>query len=90
MTEDLHKLFELRPIQIRTRGTEAGIILRFRTFYLKIYDAEVEQSYAVFGFRYHEKNPVFKEIVPASKFGDFAHQFNKEDYLNRYTQDNRM
>jgi hypothetical protein len=85
--EDLHKLFPLRSRSFQTDGFQDGVVVRFRTFYLKIYDDRYEYAYHVAGYRYNEINPVFEECVPASKFKKFASQFTHEDHLmgfNKY------
>jgi hypothetical protein len=78
---DFHQMFPLPSRMIETRGTQEGMILKFKTFYLKIYDDGVEDSYVVQGFRYKEKRPVFVETITSYQFRAFARKFTKEDYL---------
>ena len=82
--EHLQELFPLPSTLVPTRGTQLGIILRFRTFYLKIYDADKENAYLIQGFRYHEQTPVFRENVASFQIRKFASQFTQEDYLIRF------
>lgn len=78
---ELHELFPLPSLSIPTRGTNMGVILRFKTFYLKIYDHNQEDAYRIQGFRYNEQNPVFEDIVLQWELRTFASRFTKEDYL---------
>jgi len=80
---NLHELFPLPSISFPTSGTQIGIILRFKTFYLKVYDGE-EDSYIIHGCRYNEQLPVFKKNVSVIQMKEFASQFTKEDYLIRF------
>lgn len=82
--DDLHKLFPLPLTSAQTSGVQDGVIVRFRTFYLKIYDDRYEYAYNIQGYRYNETNPVFEEKVRISKFKRFASQFIHEDYLHGY------
>jgi len=84
--DDLQELFPLPSETIPTRGTQLGTIIKFKTFYLKIYDDQREDAYIVQGFRYHEQIPVFKESVPGFQMRKFASQFTQEDYLLRFQQ----
>jgi hypothetical protein len=84
--EDLYKLFPLPSISIITRGIQDGLILKFKTFYLKIYDDEKDNSYVISGYRYGEQLPVFELDVHASKLREFASRFTMEDYLVTFHQ----
>lgn len=62
-----------RPCEcIGTRGTQEGIILKFSTFYLKIYDDKCENSYIVKGYRYNTTNPMFTDSVKESDMREYA------------------
>ena len=78
---DLHEMFPLPSLNIPTRGNATGIILKFRTFYLKIYDDVNDESYIVQGYRYNESLPVFNNVIPAFQIREFASRFTREDYL---------
>jgi len=84
--DGISELFPLPSIVIPTRGTMIGTIIKFKTFYLKIYDGEYEDSYIIQGFRYHKNNPVFVEEVSRFKIREFASRFTREDYLIRFQQ----
>lgn len=60
---------------IKTRGTQEGMILKFATFYLKIYDDNVENTYIVEGYRYDNSGLVFRDIVPANQMREYASRF---------------
>lgn len=82
---ELHKLFPLKcTMSFQTNGIQDGMVIRFKTFYFKIYDHRSEYAYIVKGYRYTHMNPVFIETIPVSKFMEFASMFNREDYLSRY------
>ena len=87
---DFDKLFPLPLILIPTTGTQDGVILRFKTFYIKIYDAKrYEDGLVIQGFRYNETNPVFEEEIQSFHLKEFASQFNREDYLINYRSYNK-
>jgi hypothetical protein len=81
---ELPQLFPLSCESFLTRGIATGVVLRFKTFYLKVSDDDKDDSYIVQGFRYHEISPVFEEIVPVYFMPEFAEQFTREDSLKRY------
>jgi hypothetical protein len=79
---EIHKLFPLPSIQIRTRGIESGIILKFQTFYLKIYDkGSSKSSYIIQGYRYFEMDPIFNKEIQYFELRDFANRFTRDNYL---------
>ena len=82
--DDLHKLFPLPSKSFQTDGIQDGVVIRFETFYLKIYDDRYKYAYDVKGYKYNETNPVFEETVSVSNFRNFASQFKHEDYLHGY------
>jgi len=86
--DHLHEMFPLPSTSYQTSGTQLGVILRFKTFYLKIYDDDVEDSYIIHGYRYKESIPVFVKNISWFKLREFANQFTKEDYLNSFQQPN--
>jgi len=83
---NLHELFPLPSKSIETRGTNMGVILRFQTFYLKIYDDVGIDGYRIKGYRYHEQHPVFDVVVPAFQLREFGMQFDREDHLVRFME----
>lgn len=83
--DDLAKLFPLTALaSFRTDGVQDGIVIRFKTFYLKIYDDATNYAYDVKGYRYNDAVPVFEENVPIAKFKAFARGFSHEDCLVRF------
>jgi len=83
--DELYTLFPLPSTSISTAGMQDGIILKFKTFYLKIYDS-VEVTYRIQGFRYHEQIPVFEKNVKVHQMREFANQFTKENYLLEFQE----
>lgn len=60
---------------IKTRGTQEGMILKFATFYLKIYDDNVENTYIVEGYRYDCPALIFRDVVAANRMREYAERF---------------
>lgn len=83
--DELYHLFPLPCISFPTQGIQDGVLIRFKTFYLKIYDGK-EDSYIVQGFRYKEWNPVFEQNLRTYQIREFAALFNEEDYLLRFQE----
>ena len=82
---ELSRLFPLPCEEIPTRGIQDGIILKFKTFYLKIYPSIDDiSSYTVYGYRKtgSQSTEVFKHIVSYSKMKRYASQFISDNYLS--------
>jgi len=79
--DHLHEIFPLPSQNIPTRGCQDGVIIKFQTFYLKIYDASREDKYIVQGYRYNQQLPVFETEVPSNQMKEFAMRFTQENYL---------
>lgn len=79
--DSIHELFPIPCESYETTGFADGVIIRFKTFYLKIYDDEHENAYIVYGYRFNETQPVFIYRVQWKDFKTFANRFTKEDYL---------
>lgn len=82
----IHEVFPLPSLNIPTRGTNMGVILRFKTFYLKVYDDTGEDGFLIKGYRYRKQIPVFEYIVLTKDLRRFAAQFTREDYLAGFDQ----
>lgn len=79
---ELPNYFPLPCTAINTTGMQLGIILKFRTFYLKIYDSDkVQNSYIVEGWLYNNPRRVFEDVISVNRIREYALQFNREDYL---------
>ena len=69
----LANYFPFPPWQvITTRGTQEGVILKFHTYYLKIYDDDVEDSYIVESYRYGCNEAIGTDKVPANRMREYA------------------
>jgi hypothetical protein len=79
LIDNIEQMFPIPCYGFITRGLRDGIILRFKTFYLKIYDED--KSYNIQGYRYNEDASVFNIIIHENQFRDFCLKFRKEDYL---------
>lgn len=67
---------------IRTTGIGDGIILKFKTFYLKIYDADDKDShYIVKAYLYGNQQYKFFNYVQYNKIRSYASLFKNDDYL---------
>ena len=69
--------FPCKPWQvIETRGTREGLILKFKSFYLKIYNANSENVYLVEGYRYGCNRLLLSDKVDYNKMREYASQFS--------------
>lgn len=80
--ETLHEAFPIPCESFETTGFQDGIVIRFKTFHLKIYDDERENAYIVYGYRYGENRPVFIYKVKWNDFKKFAAQFTQDNHLH--------
>lgn len=82
--EWIQSLFPMHSRSAVTTGIDEGLILKFRSFYLKIYDAgNAKSDYIIQGYRYDEDSPVFEDCVRRSKMREYCSEFNVEDFLCR-------
>ena len=82
--EWIQSLFPMPCRMTTTTGTEEGIILKFRSFYLKIYNADNGKAdYLIQGYRYDCDIPVFEDYVNRSDMRSYCSNFNVEDFLSR-------
>lgn len=65
---------------IPTGGLDYGVILKFATFYLKIYDSKDRNSYVVQGFLYKNPEMIFEDSIPLNGFKHYASMF-RDNYL---------
>lgn len=72
---NLAELFRQPCTSIQTTGTQEGVILKFRSFYLKIYDDNREDGYIVEGYRYFHNSPLFCDKVPVTQMRSYAAKF---------------
>lgn len=73
--DNLAELFRQPCTSFRTTGTQEGVILKFHSFYLKIYDDDCEDRYIVEGYRYFHNFPSFCDKVPVSQMRSYAAKF---------------
>lgn len=73
---DIESYFPIPCHRIEACGIGEGIILKFRHFYLKIYDGK--ESYIVKGYLYGKQGMIFKDHVPVYDFQKYAAQFTNE------------
>lgn len=70
---------------IRTTGIGDGIILKFNTFYLKIYNSEkCPGHYDIEGYLYDNSVRVYLAIVPEVQMKSFASEFKVDDYMRSF------
>ena len=65
-------------------GFDSGIILRFKTFYLKIYDDQKSSGYNVIGCLYDTITPKVTWEVPYNDLQEFGSRFTHDNYLNDF------
>lgn len=80
--EHLHELFPLTCIaSIPTSGVQHGRVLKFKTFYLKIYEQGINGDFNIQGYLYNKQNPMFIDEVSSNQLRSYAAQFTSDDYL---------
>lgn len=80
---NLASYFPLPCETVNTGGIRDGIVLKFKTFYLKIYDAE-NGGWSVQGFLYGNDTAVFVHQVNQHQIRSYASQFVNDDYLRMF------
>jgi hypothetical protein len=86
--DEIPFLFPL-PNQSSQIGVIAnGIIIKFNTFYLKIYDYDKSEDYCykVMGYLYQDDRLIFEDIVSCKQFKMYASQFIYDDFLISFMQ----
>ena len=63
-------------IPIHTSGTEEGVILKYHSFYLKIYNNSIEE-YTIYGYCYGDEVPRFTDNIPLNRMRTYGSQFKK-------------
>lgn len=78
---DIGKLFKIKPLStIRTDGYGDGVILKFKTFYLKIYNEDYD-LYRILGYRYKADLPLVDIKVKSPQLRETVEQFKEDNYL---------
>lgn len=80
-TQELADMFPLQCELVEATGISDGIILKFKTFYLKIYNDKKMNGYVIQGFLYGKQNPVIIDRVKETQMRAYAAQFTMEDHL---------
>lgn len=75
--EELASYFKNVKGVLRTTGTADGVIIKFKDFYLKIYDSN-EATYLVQGFKYNDNAPTFSDRVKVNEMREYALKFRTE------------
>lgn len=63
---------------MRTTGTGEGLIVKFATFYLKIYQGEHGSDYLVQHFKYNNNQAYRFDTVPANEMRLYARSLRTE------------
>lgn len=79
--DELHELFLLPCESVLTNGISYGVVLKFKTFYLKIYNDASSSGYIIQAYLYHKTNPVYIDKIEWTRFREYARQYTEEDYL---------
>jgi hypothetical protein len=85
-TTSLENLLRQLPIQgeiVPTTGIGFGVIVRFKTFYLKVYDEKRGSAYRVSGYLYDGNAKVWEYSIPYNQFDRLASQLTEDNYLRR-------
>ena len=77
---ELHNCFPIKCNLIPIDNVDEGVIIKFNTFYLKIYKNYKFDSYEVTGYLYNISKPKFKCYIKYHKFKEFVYYF-EDNYL---------
>lgn len=80
--DQIQQIFPIPCEFVRTRGTGNGLIIKCKTFYLKIYDKPSKDSYEVQQYVYGIDKPVFAGDVKYSIMREYLAGFTTDDYNN--------
>lgn len=70
---EIAEYFPYPPWQVfRTTGIQDGIVLKFQSHYLKIYDADSEDCYIIESYRYGCDTAIGTDKVPANRMREYA------------------
>lgn len=72
---ELADLFKNKCESFSTTGTQEGIVLKFSTFYMKIYDSDKSDNYIIHVYEYGSQNPMFVDEVPSNRMREYAAKF---------------
>ena len=78
----LGEFFSIPCSTIPTGHVNNGIVLRFKTFYLKVYNSDKENSFEIHGYRLWDVEAKFVYTIPYHQFEDFAKQITRDNYLD--------
>ena len=80
--EELLKTFPIPGNVIPLTGIGGGYLVKFETFYLKVYDDQTTSAYVVEGYLYGENQlPTREFLIPYNQFREFSDQIRYDDYL---------
>jgi hypothetical protein len=85
-TTALEALFGRLPIDceiIPIAAIRLGIIVRFKTFYLKVYDERGSGTYSVIGYTHQARPPLINFSIPYDKMHEFTSQLTEDNELSR-------
>lgn len=78
---NIDKFFKIKPISIiRTDGYGDGVILKFKTFYIKIYNDDYD-LYRLLAYRYNAELPIVEFKVKSPQLRDIIDKFQYDNYL---------
>jgi hypothetical protein len=78
----ISQYFKLDHDATGTTGIGNGVIIKFKTFYLKIYDDIRNNHYNVEGYEYSISIPVKKWEIPYNRLKKFARSIKSDNFLS--------
>ena len=78
--DKISQYFKLDHEVIETTGIGHGVVIKFKTFYLKIYDDINHGHYDIEEYNYTITTPVKKWEITYCKFKRFAESFKYNDF----------
>ena len=86
--DEIPSLFPIPNQSFQIGIISDGIIIKFNTFYLKIYNYTESEDYCykVMGYLYQDDRLVFEDIVSCKQFKMYASQFTHDDWLYTFMQ----
>ena len=83
LEDTLRDTLPIRGAMVPTTGINNGVIVKYRTFYLKVYDNPKAGNYDISGYLYNTSEPKFTFHVPYHMLTEFTSQITEDNYFRR-------
>lgn len=79
--DDYEKLFPIPYTEVvQTTGIAEGVIIKFKTFYIKLYNEDC-YTYELQAFRYNASIPIVDKTLDYQELKSFCAQFKQDNFL---------